>query len=52
MKLKNVVKKGLKLIAIYYIAMICVLLMAERVERLNELEKMESEVMTVVNFSK
>ena len=52
MKLKNVVKKGLKLIAFYSIAMICVLLMAERVERLNELEKMESEVMTVVNFSK
>lgn len=52
MKLKNVVKKGLKLIAIYSLAMICVLLMAERVERLNELEKMESEVMTVVNFSK
>ena len=52
MKLKNFVKKGLKLNAIYSLAMICVLLMAERVERLNELEKMESEVMTVVNFSK
>ena len=52
MKLKKGIKRGLKLIAIYFVAMICVLLMAERVERLNEIEKLESEVMTVVNFNK
>ncbi len=52
MKLKKGIKKGLKLIAIYSVAMICVLLMAERVERLNEIEKLESEVMAVVNFNK
>lgn len=41
MKLKNVMKKGLKLLAIYFIAIICMLMMADRVERLNEKERME-----------
>lgn len=41
MKLKDGVKKGLKLLAIYFIAILCMLMMADRVERLNEQERME-----------
>lgn len=44
MKLKNIVKKGLRLATIYFIAILCMLLMAERVERLNEQERYEREI--------
>lgn len=52
MKFKNGVKKGLKLLAVYFLAMLLVLMMAEKVERLNEIEKMEREANVAVKIDK
>lgn len=52
MKLKDVIKKGIRLLAIYSVAMVVVLLMAERVEHLNEIERMEREVNVAVKINK
>lgn len=52
MKLKSFVKKGLTLAAIYFVAIIIMLMMAERVERLNELERMEKEAEISMKISK
>lgn len=52
MKLKSFIKKGLTLTAIYFVAIIIILMMAERVERLNELERMKKETEISMKFSK
>lgn len=52
MKLKRTVKKGLTLIGVYFLAMMCVLMMAERVERLEEKEKTQIECNVAVKIDK
>ncbi len=52
MKLKKKVKNILKVVGIYVIAMVCVLMMAERVERLNEIERSKNEVSISVKIDK
>ena len=52
MKIKKVVKKGLVLAAIYACAMLCVLLMAEKVERLEEKEKQQQEYNVAIKINK
>ena len=52
MKLKMIFKKGLVIATIYFFAMVMVLMMAERVERLEEKSKLEKDYNVAVNIDK
>ena len=52
MKLKMIFKKGLVIATIYFFAMVMVLMMAERVERLEEKETQEKEYTVAVKIDR
>ena len=52
MKLKRVIKKGLVLVVVYSCAMFCVLMMAEKVERLEEKEKLQKQCNIAIKIEK
>ena len=52
MKLKNIVKKGIAIICVYGFAMLCVLMMAERVERLDAQVKLRAECNVAMKIEK
>ena len=52
MRLKRTVKKGLALLGVYFLAMICVFMMAERIERLEVKEKAQIECNMAVKINK
>lgn len=51
-KLKRVFMRGLALVAVYAFAIICVLMMADRVERLEEKERLQNECNVAVKIDK
>ena len=52
MNLRKIIRNGLNVLAIYVIAMICILIMAEKVERLNEIDRLEKGISVAVKNSK
>ncbi|MBO5121521.1 MAG: hypothetical protein J6C28_07565 [Bacilli bacterium] len=52
MKLKEGVRKALNLILVYVIAGVLIFAMSERVERLNEQERLEKECNVAVKITK
>ena len=52
MKLKSGVRKALNLILVYVVAGIVIFAMSERIERLNEIERLENETKVAININK
>ena len=52
MNLRKIIRNGLNVLAMYVIAMICILIMAEKVERLNEIDRLEKGISVAVKNSK
>lgn len=52
MKLKKVVKRGIVVVCVYALAMVCVLMMADKVERLEEKERLQKECNVALKIEK
>ena len=52
MNFKRIIRNGLNILGIYVIAMICILIMAEKVERLNEIDRLENGISVAIKNSK
>lgn len=52
MKVKEIIRKGIIVVLIYSVAMIGVLLMSDKVERMNELEKEKNQCNLAVKIDK
>ena len=52
MKMKDGVRKVLNLVLVYVIAGIVIFAMSERIERLNEIERLENESKVAININK